>query len=167
MKKKINTHNIVIIGVIVVLILFWGFLGYGYVHKEDARITFENGNGDKIKILAEIADSSEERQTGLMYRKYLGQKKGMIFVFPAESNYSFWMKNTLIPLDMIFVDGDFEIVDIIENVPPCKNNPCPNYTPNGDALYVIEVNADFSEKYGINLGDKIEVQFGESNGLYN
>ena len=114
-------------------------------------------NGEKIiKIDAEIADKDEERMNGLMFRENLSENKGMLFVFDNEETRTFWMKNTLIPLDMIFIGKNLEIVDIKYAV-PCKEEPCTLYTSEKPAKYVLEVNANFTAKNKIKIGDKLSI----------
>ena len=114
-------------------------------------------NGEKlIKVDVEIADDNYERQQGLMFRKSLNENDGMIFIFENENYQSFWMKNTLIPLDIIFINTDLEIVDI-KNAVPCKADPCDSYTSVKSAKYVIEVNAGFSAKNNIKIGDNVDL----------
>lgn len=107
-----------------------------------------------IKINVEIADDSNEREKGLMFREKLNENGGMLFVFDDESYQTFWMKNTLIPLDMIFIDGNFNVVDIKHAV-PCKKEPCALYKSSNPAKYVLEVNENFTEKNNVKIGDKI------------
>ncbi len=106
-----------------------------------------------IPITVEIADTAEEQMIGLMYRESLAEKRGMLFIFPDEKERVFWMKNTLIPLDMIFIDKDGTIVDIKENVQPCTADPCGKYPSFAPALYVLEVNAGFVQSNGIQIGN--------------
>ena len=87
----------------------------------------------------EIASTPEERTQGLMFRTEL--EGGMLFVFDHPGRHPFWMKNTLIPLDIIWMDEDKEIVFISRNVQPCKVDPCEVIDPGADASYVLEVNA--------------------------
>ena len=113
------------------------------------------GSGKKlIKINAEIADDSNEMEKGLMFREKLNENDGMLFVFDDESYQAFWMKNTLIPLDMIFIDKNFEIIDI-KNAHPCKVEPCDLYKSAKPAKYVLEVNGGFAAKNNIKTGDKL------------
>ena len=84
---------------------------------------------------------------GLMFRESLDEKAGMLFVFPNDTVHGFWMKNTLVPLDMIWIDKNLTIIDI-QTAEPCKTETCPSYIPSGDARYVLEINANQSEKYG-------------------
>ena len=112
-------------------------------------------NGEKvIKINVEIADDSNERAEGLMHREKLGENNGMLFVFGNEDFQTFWMKNTLMPLDMIFIDKNFEIVEIRHAV-PCKEMPCTLYSASKPVKFVLEVNGNFTLKNNIKTGDKI------------
>jgi uncharacterized membrane protein (UPF0127 family) len=91
------------------------------------------------RINVELARTPAEMQQGLMFRKSLCDDCGMLFVFESEGFHSFWMKNTLIPLDMLFIDANLTVVDVIHAV-PCEQDPCQIYAPKGKALYVLEVN---------------------------
>ncbi|MBI2654054.1 DUF192 domain-containing protein [Candidatus Woesearchaeota archaeon] len=114
-------------------------------------------NGEKtIKINAEIADDNEERMNGLMFRKNLDENEGMLFVFDNEEVQIFWMKNTLIPLDMIFINENLEIVGIKHAV-PCEKEPCGIYQSEKPAKYVLEVNGNFTIKNKIKIGDRINI----------
>ena len=110
-------------------------------------------NGKKIiGINAEIADDNKERIQGLMFREKLDGNSGMLFVFDDEDYQQFWMKNTIIPLDIIFIGKNFEIVDI-KNAEPCRKEPCEVYASANPSKYVLEVNLDFASKNNIKIGD--------------
>ena len=111
---------------------------------------------DGKSVTAELAVTDEERQRGLMFREKLGLDQGMLFVFEEESKYAFWMKNTLIPLDMLWIDKDRRIVHIRRNVPPCKEDPCPSYGPDRAGLYALELAAGASDRFGLKLFDRLE-----------
>ena len=108
------------------------------------------------KVYVEVPETPAEMARGLMHRENLGENAGMIFVFDKEAKHSFWMKNTLIPLDMIFINAENKIVDILTAV-PCKQDPCENYTPKENALYVLEVNKGFSEKHNLQIGEEVKL----------
>ncbi|MFT4261278.1 MAG: DUF192 domain-containing protein [Candidatus Woesearchaeota archaeon] len=95
--------------------------------------------------------TNELKQQGLMYVESLEDDKGMLFVFEREARHSFWMKNTLIPLDMIWLNSDLEVVHI-EKAIPCTQDPCRVYTPLANALYVLEINQGLSEELNITIG---------------
>lgn len=101
-------------------------------------------------IKAEIADNDASREIGLMYRKSLGANDGMLFVFKQPSHQTFWMKNTEIPLDMIFADASGKIVGIVADAKPYSEKLL---SVNGDSQYVLEVNGGFAESHGIAAGD--------------
>jgi uncharacterized membrane protein (UPF0127 family) len=124
-----------------------------YKFRKDGELTFVSAAGEYITTIdIEIADTQEKRVRGLMFRKKMAENQGMLFVFPREEYQSFWMKNTVIPLDMIFVNKKREIVNIQKNTTPYSEQTYPSSKP---AIYVVEVNAGFTDKYGIKPGDKI------------
>ena len=94
-----------------------------------------------------------------MSRTELDQNKGMFFIFNTVGVYPFWMKNTLIPLDMIWLDSNNKIVFIAPNVQPCKTLICPNINPSVGAKYVLEINAGLTQKLNIKTGDVASLKF--------
>lgn len=110
-------------------------------------------SGKDININVEVADTPEKRALGLMYRDHLEPDEGMLFVYDSEQSVSFWMKNTLIPLDLIFVDGNGSIADIKKDFQPCRTEICESYKPKAKARYVLEVNSGFAAENGIKEGD--------------
>lgn len=109
-----------------------------------------------VKIRVEYAITSEEWQKGLMNRSSLNKNSGMIFVFPEEKNQSFWMKNVLIPLDVIFVSSNGRINEIA-TLNPCSEEPCSVYNSKNPSKYVIEINAGSTERWKILEGDILEI----------
>jgi len=101
----------------------------------------------------EIADNDYEIQTGLMYRSKMERKQGMLFIFEDEANRSFYMKNTKIPLDIIFINADKEIVSIQKNAAPFDEVGLPS---EGPAQYVLEINGGLSDEWQLQQGDIIE-----------
>ncbi len=112
---------------------------------------------DGIEINVEVADTNEEMIKGLMFREELCENCGMLFIFDDSNYRSFWMKNTLIPLDIIFIDENFEIMDIKYAV-PCYEDPCRTYDSKEKSKYVLEVNEGFTANNSINIGDKVEIR---------
>ena len=110
---------------------------------------------DKAVVQVEVANTYEKITRGLMYRSHLPENAGMLFLYPEERELSYWMKNTFIPLDIIYINADFEIVDIHHAV-PCEKEPCPYYTSKVPAQYVLEVNAGFAQEKGIEEGSRVE-----------
>ncbi len=122
-------------------------------------ILFLNNEKDVNKVcfddncfVVEVVDTPAEREQGLMFREQLDENKGMFFIFENEGNYPFWMKNTLIPLDMIWIDFSGKIVDIKE-ADPCDADPCPIVYHQGNAKYVLEINKGLSAELGIEIGN--------------
>ena len=130
------------------------------VIKPDVEIvrTEDNNNNNSsviARVFVEVSDDREEQVRGLMFRNHLPWNAGMLFAFNEEEPQTFTMKNTLIPLDMIFVDSSSKIIDIKENVPPCKQEECPSYPSREPAQYVLEVNAGFVQEKGVKIGDRL------------
>lgn len=117
--------------------------------------TFQTKTGP-VALTIETADDPQERETGLMYRETMPEDQGMLFVFDSEVPLTFWMKNTLIPLDMVFLDSVKKVVHIARDVQPCKADPCPLTPSQAAAKYVIETNAGWTAKNGVNEGDRVE-----------
>ena len=124
------------------------------IRTEDNN-NYNNNSSVIARVFVEVPDDQEEFTRGLMFRQHLPWNAGMLFAFNDEDPRTFWMKNTLIPLDMIFVDSDSKIVDIIENVPPCKLDECPTYPSKEPAQHVLEVNAGFVQDKGVKIGDHL------------
>ncbi len=121
-------------------------------HTNQHRVTIND-----ISFDVELADNDNLRALGLMYREEMSDKNGMLFIFPDTQLRAFWMKNTIIPLDIIYFDANKKIVSISENTPPCKNTSsrCPNYPSKRPTKYVLEINAGLSSKYGFKAGDEM------------
>jgi len=87
----------------------------------------------------EVARTPEEQAQGLMFRESLPERGGMIFLFNDKSSHRFWMKNTMIPLDMIWMDPDGKVLFVSADTPPCKADPCPSYGPETSVASVLEI----------------------------
>ncbi|PIT94215.1 hypothetical protein COU00_00150 [Candidatus Falkowbacteria bacterium CG10_big_fil_rev_8_21_14_0_10_43_11] len=111
-------------------------------------VCFENGCFE-----VELAVAPTERALGLMYREKLPKNRGMLFIFPAEGLYDFWMKNTLIPLDIIWLDKDKRVVYANKNTAPCGQELCPTIKPDRQAQFVLEINAGLADRMGLKIGD--------------
>jgi hypothetical protein len=111
-------------------------------------------------IMAELADTAEERARGLMFRPSLEKNRGMLFTFAEPQQWSFWMKNTRIPLDIIWMDGRRKIVHVERRVPICNrtDDGCPQYQPNENALYVLELAAGSAEALKLERGASLRFQ---------
>ena len=106
-------------------------------------------------IEVEFAKNDEERALGLMYRSSMDEHQGMCFIFPEEAPRSFYMRNTEIPLDIIYLDKDKKVVSIAKNARPYDETSLPSEKP---AMYVLEINGGLSDKWGIEKGDRMEVK---------
>lgn len=109
----------------------------------------------------ELAVTSQQRQRGLMHRQELGEGKGMLFIFEKESFQSFWMKDTLIPLDIIWMDSNKKIIFISKNAQPCERLICESVGSAGNTKYVLELKAGVCDKIGLQVGDTAEITLGE------
>jgi uncharacterized membrane protein (UPF0127 family) len=109
-------------------------------------------DGEKVTLEVELAETDRQKERGLMERTELGENRGMLFVFDQEQTLSFWMKNTLIPLSIAYIDESGTIVDV-QDMQPLDETPHPSAEP---AKYALEVNQGFFEENGINVGDRME-----------
>ena len=103
----------------------------------------------------EIADTSEKQALGLMFRDSMPADHGMLFIFPNEAPRSFWMKNTRIPLDIMYFDKQLKMVSISADTQPCRVSRCPSYPSVGPAMYVLELNAGTAAELGVGPGGKL------------
>jgi hypothetical protein len=104
----------------------------------------------------ELALTPEQQALGLMYRESLPDRAGMLFVFDAAEPHHFWMKNTMIPLDMIWMDESGKVLFISANTPPCKADPCATYGPDGPARQVLEIAGGLAAKENITVGSRLK-----------
>jgi uncharacterized protein len=124
-----------------------------YKFTKHGELTFQSSDRIYIDTIdIEFADNDYERSQGLMYRTEMEENQGMLFVFPYEESQSFFMKNTIISLDMIFINSNLEIVTIHKNTVPYSLESSASTAP---AQYVLETIAGYTEKYNINVGDKV------------
>lgn len=120
-----------------------------------ARVILTDAFGGKHPVDSEVAATADARTRGLMWRTSLPEGTGMLFIFPHQYGLTFWMKNTLIPLDMIFFDESLTIVGIVERAEP---KSLESRGPGRPAKYVLEVPGGWSEKIGLKAGLKVELQ---------
>jgi hypothetical protein len=107
-------------------------------------------------VTAELAVTDDERARGLMFRDKVHPEQGMLFVFEEEDLHAFWMKNTLVSLDILWLGRDRRIIHIARNVPPCTAEPCPTYGPEIPALFVLELKAGQADILGLKPMDRLE-----------
>ena len=128
-----------------------------------ARVTSPAPSGPSVRVLTqsgapvlinvEVVREPRTRERGLMFRREMDEDHGMIFVFPQPDHQVFWMHNTILPLDMIFIRADRTILGIVKNATPETDDP--REVP-GNALYVLEVNGGFSDRHHLSAGDRVE-----------
>ena len=132
------------------------------IYSEYQKIADKNSitiftGGGPVKIRAEFAKTPEELEVGLMNRPSLPKNSGMLFIFPDETNRSFWMKNTLIPLDIIFISSKGRVNEMT-TLSPCQETAiCQSYNSKTPAQYVLEINAGSTGKWRIMEGDILEL----------
>lgn len=114
-------------------------------------------DGRVIRLDLEIAETSAERAFGLMHRRSLGDREGMMFLFDGKSTGGFYMKNTLIPLSIAFLDERGEILRILD-MDPCSEEPCRVYNPSVAYTRALEVNQGAFARWGVTEGDVVELQ---------
>ncbi len=122
-------------------------------HLPEHTATIATGAGDVV-VHVELATTGPERERGLMHRESLPADAGMIFVFPQPTSGAFWMKSTLIPLDIAFYDESGRILRILQ-MTPCQRDPCPVYAPGVSYRGALEVNAGAFGRWGVEVGDRI------------
>ncbi|HEU4685648.1 MAG TPA: DUF192 domain-containing protein [Nitrospira sp.] len=125
-------------------------------YAEDRVIPVQLPGG--TMIYAEIADTPKKRAEGLMYRDHLAKDRGMLFTFSQAQPWTFWMKNTRIPLDIIWMNDKKQIVHIAHRVPVCTrtDDSCPQYQPNEPAMYVLELGGGEAERLKLEKGAKLQ-----------
>ena len=124
--------------------------------RDDADLYLINKEDDTIKTLdIEIADDDYSKATGLMYRESMEETQGMLFVYKRESIHNFYMKNTYIPLDLIFFDSDSTIVSFQKDAKPLDESLLPSQVPD---QFILEINGGLSERWGLKTGDRFSVQ---------
>lgn len=122
--------------------------------EKTADLIISDNQGSRISFNVEIADTPEEQRTGLMNRSSLDDGSGMLFVFDGSEYRTFWMENTLIPLDIIFISSDNEIIDIHKNATPLDRT---TITSSGPCKYVLEINGGLCERLSIHDGDTVDI----------
>ena len=159
-KKILNTfikRVIIIIGIKIIIIVFF----FIKAHKKISNIPTEikqtpNFCFNEKCINLEIAKTPQERELGLMFREELGKDNWMLFIFDKPWKYSMWMRNTLIPLDIIRLSTGYKVVEIF-SAPPCEEEICPIYKTENDSLWAIEVNSWTANKLELKTGDIIDL----------
>lgn len=137
--------------IVVLFILFCGSL-YSSLTAEIKIIPLYIG---PEKFMVEIADTPEKQLTGLMFREFIPDDFGMLFIHESEDYRSFWMKNCRVSLDIIFLDRNKQVINIHFNVPPCEDEPCKTYKSERPAQYVLELRGNRAKELNLKPGDTI------------
>lgn len=116
------------------------------------RAAFRTPDGKQVRFTIEIADDADERAQGLMHRESMSSGKGMLFIYDQQRPVSFWMENTLIPLDMLFIDETGTVVSVHENAKPLDRTPIPSGQP---VLMVLEINGGLARRLGLGEGAEL------------
>ncbi len=122
--------------------------------KQPPAVVLTTSSGKELRIEVELATRAEQRARGLMYRRHLEAMTGMLFVYPAEKVQSFWMENTYIPLDIIFIGENLRVLGTIQNTQPLSKQHLSIDSP---SRYVLEVNAGVVKQYDIRVGSRIRL----------
>jgi uncharacterized protein len=130
-------------------IVFLGLAGAAQAECSDTRLDLQTATGALSRFTVEVADDAAERARGLMNRDSMPTAAGMLFVYPRAGNVSFWMENTLIPLDMIFADSTGTVKRVHENAVPLDRTPIPG---GANIKYVLEINGGLARRMGISEG---------------
>jgi uncharacterized protein len=127
-----------------------------FIQANDGLIPIQLPGGGTIH--AEVADTAKKRAQGLMYREHLAKDHGMLFTFDQAQPWTFWMKNTKIPLDIIWLNEKKQIIYIARNVPICPrtDDGCPQYQPNDPAMYVLELGGGEADRLKLERGSKLQ-----------
>ncbi len=121
----------------------------------DAQVVIETTSGARHTVLVEVVRTDAERAKGLMHRRELAPDAGMLFLFEETAAHPFWMKNTLIPLDMIFIGEDGRVAGIVARAVPGDLSP---RSAGGPSRYVLEVNGGWAEAHGVGAGDRVRFE---------
>lgn len=151
---KLKAKHIISI-LFVLLALFLLFRITTFFQEKKATLVFQTAAGD-VTLNVEIADTPEKHTKGLMGRVMLAEDKGMLFIFSDTKQRNFWMKNTYVSLDIMFIDENKKVIEIVQ-ADPCANDPCRIYSSRSPAKYVLEVNQGFAEAAGIFPGTQFSI----------
>ncbi|MFO7583073.1 DUF192 domain-containing protein [Guyparkeria sp.] len=108
------------------------------------------------RFIVELATDRASRRQGLMHRPGLPDGHGMLFIYPDEAPRAFWMKNVAFPIDILFLDANWQVVGLTEHAPPCPGSHCPLFRSGGPSRYVLELPAGTAERLGLAAGTSIE-----------
>ncbi len=159
-KHATTTKGIGLIFLTVFSLFLSSTWGKDYSHQPANRALAEIITPQQSVITAEIADTPAKRSQGLMFRKNMPTDHGMLFIFRELDHWTFWMKNTKMPLDIIWLDKEGKVVHIESNVPICTRTDegCPRYRTLKEALYVLELGAGLAKYYNMTIGSHLTIK---------
>ena len=128
--------------------------------QRPARAVFRTPEGS-VTVALELARTEGQRARGLMFRTRLDADEGMLFVFESGERASFWMKNTYVRLDLLFLSREGIVLDFYEQLPPCALDPCPSYAAREPAAFALELKAGFIAGHLVRRGDRVGLEIGE------
>jgi len=135
------------------LLINLAFITTGCAQTRDG--TWAEVGGQRFRI--DVADTDELRERGLMFRREMAADQGMLFIHDDMAPIAYWMKNTYIPLDILYFDDKMKLVSAQLNVPPCgEQAQCPVYPSAGPAKYVLEINAGLAEQLKLKVGNPLK-----------
>ena len=145
----------------VCLVMAWSLFSSGPSAHADARAAsaaeFSAVEISGQRIVVELAVTPQQRALGLMYRRHLDPDAGMLFDMGRPGRHGIWMKNTLIPLDILWLEGDGRVVDLVSDAPPCRADPCPIYSPRHGSRWILEINGGRAAELGVSRGDRVRL----------
>ena len=163
MSSANNKLKYILIAVLFLAIICFNINNYSDQNKRSDNL--QNINEQKKEIFkacfkdkcfaVEVADTPQERAIGLMNREYLDSNSGMLFLFDEEAEYVFWMKNTLIPLDIIWLDQNKKVIFIKHNAEPCQIGQCEFFKPSEKAKYVLEIGGGLAKEIDLREGNTV------------
>ena len=138
------------------LLIGFLLLSVGCNSSQASKVCFE-----EQCFAVEVMRTPEEQRKGMQHRTSMAEDEGMLFAFNYDGLHAFWMKDTLIPLDIIWINAQGEVVFVVPNAKPCMQERCPSYKPAELARYVLEIKGGLAEKMGISDGNIVEMDFEE------
>ncbi|MCF6204646.1 MAG: DUF192 domain-containing protein [Methylococcaceae bacterium] len=142
----------------IIFLLFFsttnGFGGNFSIDFKRGKVAFLDQN---MVFFVEVVSTKKQRNIGLMFRKHLAHDNGMIFIFEQEERQRVWMKDTLIPLDVVFISAKEKVVSIFKNLQPCINHPCPIFISPQKAKYMLEIVAGTVQNKGFKIGQQLSL----------
>lgn len=139
---------------LLIIVAVFGYLYiFGNIQKENFAVSQVYFPTQNLSVTVALARTLEERGRGLSGQEGLLEDSGMLFIFPTQDRHTFWMKDMRFPLDIIWINEEFKIVDIV--IDASEKEPDKVYAPKENALFVLEVNAGFTKKFSIKIGDEV------------